>query len=162
LDPFLKPLPVQEQLLRVPESPVGAEKAVFCVTIKKRGFKGNAVVQGGVLASGGRSDRGKEPTLDAYLSVGVETGVVSGLIFPDGGQKAQHTLLDQILTVAPRQKVRAGADTHQTAVPDYQRLLRVPVPLGDQSTERFVRLLVRAPGINFHERLSFGILYRNF
>jgi len=82
---------------------------------------------------------------------------MSRLIFPDGLDKAEHTLLQQILTVAPRQKVRTGAAAYQPVIARGQHLLRQTVPRPDGCAQRLVALchqmVIICPCIIYHSAL---------
>lgn len=84
-----------------------------------------------MLSTGGRAHSGEKPAADAEFGKGPEPGPLVGLVTADGCQQAQHPLLDQILTVSPRQEQGACADTHQAGITENQSFLGSTVACGN-------------------------------
>ena len=79
------------------------------------------------------------------------------LVLADGLDETEHALLQQIFAVAPRQKVRTGAATHQTVIAGGQHLLRQAVPRSDAGAQFLVaqrcQMFVVCPCIIYHSVL---------
>ena len=93
-------------------------------SIKKRGFKRDAVIEWYVFAALRCTDSGEQAAADTDCRIGAECSIPRGIKASDCGKKAQHSLLDQILAVPAGQKQRAGTGPDQPAIPADQHVLR--------------------------------------
>jgi hypothetical protein len=76
--------------------------------------------------------------INTDFSIGLKANTPAAVIFSNGGQQAQHTLLYQILAVTTSEKVWPGAGPHKANIPFSQGLLRSALPFHGQSLQLFI------------------------
>ena len=100
---------VNKQILRI-------ELTVLWLRIKQKCIQGYGFIERTVLACSGRPYHGAQAAADADLGKGLKTGFPIRPELTHGFYKPDHSLLQQILAVAPCQKIGVRTATNQPAV----------------------------------------------